>query len=251
MLLYPFLGKMNWGVGMQGKHAIYTVLVMFIVNLSYANDLSKKLPQLSLEETYYYTIGSMEIIEIDPKTPGNVDFPRQYYTPMSQSVIGTLANVEHIVSVGKEIWKIVEKNKPISNYKTETASIIPEGVKHWSDLESWAMPSVKAYSVRYKNLLGGNVVTFNFKVLFTPKGTYKGVGQFLTNLTIVPSTLTVGWGYTFNAIGKVAKVTNVGSKKNPIAATELHMNWSIKTAFRNDHNTEVFYVRGDGKFKRL
>jgi hypothetical protein len=166
---------------------------------------------------------------------------------------GTLGDVnevhailDQIINMGKEVWTIVESNKPVVNVSTTTANALPEGVRGWQDLAGWDMPRSQAYQVSYENGFGMDVVDFKFRVIYTSGGNVNGVGRYLTNVTIVPDDVSVSWGYTFNASNSVVGLTNAGTSADPMAAMQLQLTWSVDTVIKHDGSNASFYVRGDG-----
>ncbi|MEQ1877084.1 MAG: hypothetical protein ABL958_10590 [Bdellovibrionia bacterium] len=159
--------------------------------------------------------------------------------------------VDTIVNIGKAIWAVVEANRPVVNIQSNYATALPRGTEDWTTLECWSRPVSKLFKVTYKNYLSSKPVNFEFKVLYNYGGRKEGVGRFLNNVTIVPTTLTVGWGYKFSAETVVGNVLNAGPSTAPVAAIELQLNWSVETVLKHIRESETFYVRGDGYFEKV
>ena len=122
--------------------------------------------------------------------------------------------LDKILVMGKKIWEIIEKNKPVVNVGRERADLLPEGASRWTQLENWDFPKAKSYRVAYQNAYGTTVVDLKFKVLFTPGGAVQGQGQYLGNVTVVPSKLLVRWGYTFSMNASIPNASNAGTHEN-------------------------------------
>jgi hypothetical protein len=159
--------------------------------------------------------------------------------------------VDKIINIGKKVWAIIEMGRPVVNVKTDTANAMPSGVSCWSQLTNWSVPESKVYKITYKNLYDADVVSFAFRLIYTTGGSYKGVGKYITNATVVPASLNVAWGYTFNASGEVPTVLNMGSATAPVGGMQMNMKWSIDTVFRHSEQQEAFFIGGDGSFKKL
>jgi hypothetical protein len=156
-----------------------------------------------------------------------------------------------VVNIGKQIWTIVEKNAPKVTTEIQQANAVPAGLTNWYDLECWQTPQVKAYRATYKNLYGVKVVDFAYQVIYTYGGRVSGKGRYLSQVSIVPTDLSVAWGYTFDAKVKIENVTNAGTQDSPMGAIQLSLNWGVKTVLKYNEVRENYYVRGDGHFQRL
>lgn len=205
----------------------------------------------------YYTIASVTVEEIqeEPGLEWTANWPfmdELFDTPPGGGGLDeSLIVLDQIINFGKKIWAIVEANKPVVNYKTDRADAMPAGIQTWQNLETWNAPQAKVYRATYKNLFGMTVVDFAFRVLFTSGGSYKGKGQYLTHVTIVPANLNVAWGYNFDAQATIPSVVNNGTQAEPVAGMELLMNWTVKTVMKHHQSTMSFFVRGDGQFTNL
>lgn len=159
--------------------------------------------------------------------------------------------VDTIVNVGKTLWAVVEANRPVVNIQSSFATALPKGSEDWTSLECWSRPVSRTFKVTYGNWLKKTPVSFEFKVVYNYGGRKDGVGRFLNNVTIVPSSLYVGWGYKFSAETVVGNVMNAGPAANPVAALELQLNWSLETVLKHVRESETFYIRGDGYFEKV
>ena len=159
--------------------------------------------------------------------------------------------LDKILAIGRKIWNVVENNRPVSSFSTANASALPQGALSWQQLAGWQTPRSYVYRVTYENLYGIDVVDFSYRVVFTPGGSVAGRGQYLSNVTLLPNTIDVAWGYTFNANAAIVNTVNAGSNANPVAAMELLLNWSIETPLKSSKNSASYYVRGDGRFVDL
>ncbi len=159
--------------------------------------------------------------------------------------------LDKIINLGKKAWSVVELGRPVVNLKMDSANALPQGVSCWSNLAGWAPPQSKTYKVSYVNGFNSQVVSFAFRVIYTSGGSYKGVGRYITNATVIPAELYVAWGYTFNASTVIPSVFNSGSIESPVAGMQLNLNWSVDTVLNHTQQSESFYVGGNGAFKRM
>ncbi len=201
----------------------------------------------------YYSIGTMEIREIDPTAEDlvqvysmtNMDTPK-----MSTPKLGS-DDLSQIVNIGKKVWKVIVDNKPVVNVELSRASAVPNGIQSWMEMENWRDPVARKYQVIYKNLYGIKVVNFEFMVTYAYNGQVDGRGRYLSEVGFVPSTVTVVWMYNFNVTSQVVRTVNVGTTDNPIAGIELNLNWVVKTPLKEDRRSNNFYIRGDGGYRVL
>jgi len=155
-----------------------------------------------------------------------------------------------IENIGKAIWPIIDAGRPVCDLKTDWANAIPEGILTWEALEGWQTPIAKSFSFKWK-LLGVQMVSFDYTVVFTPGGSVNGKGHYLANATVIPSHLNVKWGYKFSSSAQIAHITNAGTSADPVAAMQLVLNWTIETPVSHHHLTSDFYMTGKGEFKRI
>lgn len=221
---------------------------------AWANEVEPSGSRVNEWDERYLTIGDAKIVEVLAAGGGSgLDLPLPTEPPGSGIPPLDEAEVilDRIINMGKKIWKIIEANRPVVDYRSDTANALPQGAVAWQQLESWDAPRARIFKVAYENLYGSEVVTFKFRVLYTANGRVNGKGRYLTNVTIVPHELNVAWGYTFNAQGTVPSVVNAGTSREPVAAMELLMKWSVDTVLRHSESSASFYVRGDGEFLNL
>lgn len=164
-----------------------------------------------------------------------------------------LPNLGIIINIGKEIWKVIEANRPVVDIKQSYATALPLGTVHWNELTNWQPPEGSIYELRADNLWGWTVLRVRFQVLRTWGGTSEGTGRYLTSVTTEPLLVEVSWGYRFSMEAEVPKegVINVGSREAPLAAMTHNVKWRINTAIKEMRGSHVFYLQGDGLFKQL
>lgn len=163
---------------------------------------------------------------------------------------GPGGTIRDIINTGKEIWDVIKNNRPTRTESYEMASALPKGVSAWNELHSWKLGKSKIYQVKYKNSLGMSVIDFKYRVVFAYNGT-DGVGRYLSRIGYAPVEVTVGWGYNFNAKGKVNALYNVGNKEAAIAAAELQLDWSAESNFSNYKKSVNFTVNGEGEVEQF
>lgn len=207
----------------------------------------------------YYELdpASVKVELISQKTLDNYQlpvFPKQEVSvPPSGSGDPIFDTIDSIINLGERIFGIIAKNKPVVNVAVNYAMAIPKGATHWTDFEGWQKPKSYVYGWSAANRFNQLVVDFKYQVLFTYGGSYNSKGQYLTGVSVQPLDLMVAWGYTVNAGCEVpdSTIANVGTKDNPIAAMTMIFKTSIDTIVQHDEFRDVFYIQGNGEFKKI
>lgn len=159
--------------------------------------------------------------------------------------------VDQVINIGKKMFAVVQEGRSVVNVNLDTANALPKGLTCWSDLSGWNVPQSKVYNVQYVNGFDIVVVDFSYRVTFTAGGSADGVGQYITNATIMPANLSVAWGFNFDANAAIPSVFNTGSKQEPVAGMQMNMAWKVTNAFSHEQATETFFLSGDNMMKKL
>lgn len=166
------------------------------------------------------------------------------------TVVGAAMDLSNIVDVAQLVWNIVEENKPTSNVSSDTANAVPQGVA-WNDIAGWSAPQSRLYHVTFKNGFNVNVVDFTYRVVYFYGGNVGGKGHFLNGVAMVPSDISVDWGFNFSAQAKVSSITNAGTVDDPTAAMEIQMQWSVSSVIKTITQSQSYYIQGDGQFQAM
>ncbi len=158
-----------------------------------------------------------------------------------------------IINIGKEVWRIIEANRPVVDIKQSFATAMPGGTTHWSQLTGWSPAAGDVYELEAGNFWGWTVIKVRFQVLRISGGTYGGVGKYLTMVTTEPQLVEVFWGYRFSMEGEVPKETvlNAGGPGAPLGALTHKLKWRINTAIKEMRGSHVYYMQGDGVFRQI
>lgn len=167
--------------------------------------------------------------------------------------------VKDLVALGKEIYPLVEKGRPVVTSDFKGFSVLPrlggEGQNvlfpEFYEMENWWSPGFSRYEVDLKNIYGLSMVRFVFSVHYQPGGTYEGKGKYLTNVAVVLDELLVRWGFDFSAKVKLVGITNLGTKENQVAGLTLQVEYVAKSVMNEFQNASRFFVSGDGVIKKL
>ncbi len=142
-------------------------------------------------------------------------------------------------------------SRAVADVQTSHGNVIPEHIKDPFELQSWASPPVsRSYTVNVYNRLKQRVLQFTYSLQFTYGGSLDGKGAYLERVTIVPSRISVAWGFVFNADVQIVSVHNIGTRDNPIAAANVALHYRL-TGLNIVERTETFHVSGDGRYVQL
>lgn len=180
-----------------------------------------------------------------PTLPGIFDQPKPPTTASGE------ISLSEIVNTLQKVWDFITKNRPVVNLNMASANALPKGAGDWNVLGEWQMPKSKRFHIAYKNGFNSDVVGFDYRIIYTTGGNYKGVGKYIANISSLAAELNVGWGYTFNAQTLVPNVVNVGTEAAPIAGAETSIKWEVITPVKHHVMTESYFVRGDGQFVNI
>jgi len=229
----------------------------------------------SEEMNKYLTIGSAEIREVPTKKsilrmvsdlttfttpsatvpPGTIPSPLPTVPPPNIHIPGAAGSVGDLdpsqimpwITLGEKIWALIAANKPVVSVQTKRAFILPVAEQDWTQMENWKGPAVHSYRLEYKNLFGSTVITHTYTVAYNYGGTYNNAGQFLANVTVIPSTVNVAWGYTLNTSVELGDAVNTASKVSPVPGIEIQIITKVDTVVKHAENRDAFFVKGSGE----
>jgi hypothetical protein len=245
---------------MLRRGATWIALLLLAAATSYAQNTEG--PKFSVLEsqaaqgdpkTYTLDETSVRIQNLGPvlQAPqiGGVPAP----APMPIVGVDPLVVIDQIINLGQTIWDIIKANAPVVNIQTQYATALPKGITSWGQLAGWKPPEGTVYGFSANNLFGMKVVNVRYQVLRTCGGNYNGKGKYLTAVTIQPVTVDVLWGYHCDLSVEIpaSSVVNVGTAKDPVAAMQPLLKWTISTVLKSSSGQSTYYVQGDGLFKEL
>ena len=128
---------------------------------------------------------------------------------------------------------------------------LPVGVTDPFQLQKWASPPVsRSYTVNIFNRLKQRVLQLTYTLQYTPGRSLDGKGAYLDRVTIVPSRVSVAWGFVFNASVQIGNAYNTGTADDPIAALPIDLHYRL-VGLNTIERTESFHVTGDGRYFHL
>lgn len=159
--------------------------------------------------------------------------------------------VDKIINIGTKIWNVLEKGKPVANYKQQKATAVPQNITAWQQLEGWNNPKAKFYEISYKNLYGVTVAKLVYKIIYLSGGSYKGQGKYIGYVSVEPQEFSTAYLYTFNVQAQVESVYNKGTSENPLAGMIININWTVSTILKTETQSYSYHIDGLGNFSAL
>ncbi len=255
-------------IGNALTHLGLAALVSGTAIVAQATPINPKQIQLGFKNNYekqaYFTIQSVEVREVEtpaatlaasqapafqkalPIHAANFNFSPMDAINAITELGGAATGVEQWITLGLKVWDIIVKNKPVATVSSQRLSVLPAAQTDWSQIENWQGPVAKTYELTAKNGFGGTMVKHVYTIAYNYGGTYNGKGQYLANATIIPSNISVSWGYSLNSKVEVGQTVNTSTKDNPIPGVELQLHWSIDTMLKHGEGVESFFIKGDG-----
>lgn len=189
----------------------------------------------------------------EPNTPPSNDNSGPSFQDTLDNINGTVDTLDRIVNLAQKIFNIIKENQPVVNINVNYANAIPYGIQHWTQLQGWSKPAVKRYAFVAKNGYGMNVVKVVYQVHYTYGGNYKGIGKYLTGVTVEPISVETAWGYNVDLTAEVpdSTIANVGTSENPIASMQVQLKWKIHTIIKDIQQKSIYYIQGDGLIEEI
>jgi hypothetical protein len=160
-------------------------------------------------------------------------------------VIGVVV-LDALVNLGKSIWAMIEAGRPKIDLNMNVATAVPQGIKDWTELDSWHDPVSKLYRTQLMTANYTSLGDVYYRLVYTYGGKYKGVGNYLTSVAVVPAQIKVPYHNTFYAQTQVTELINHGTEKDPIAGMTLLLTWGLDAVRNKTMQTVSLHVRGDG-----
>lgn len=142
-------------------------------------------------------------------------------------------------------------SRAVADVQTMYGNALPTGITDPFQLQKWASPPMsRSYNVEIFNRLKQRVLQLTYTLQYTYGGSLDGKGAYLDRVTIVPSKVSVAWGFVFNASVQIGSVYNTGTVEDPIAVLPIDLHYRL-VGLNTIERTESFHVTGDGKYFRL
>ncbi|HVE14854.1 MAG TPA: hypothetical protein VNI01_15770 [Elusimicrobiota bacterium] len=156
-----------------------------------------------------------------------------------------------IVNTAKNVWLMIEKNRPTVGVRDSFACALPAEAKDWRELSGWSGPESSEHRLQAVDAFGATVADVRYAVVREWGGSRGGKGKYLANVAVIPLRVEAAWGYDVDVSVGVSGVVNAGTAEDPVAAMILELRWSISSALRREEGRDAFYLRGDGTLRAL
>ncbi len=176
------------------------------------------------------------------------------------SVIGVAKDV---VALGEAIYALVEKGRPKVTTEYAPISILPRDASNPGtdpavrnavdpfDMEGFSFPVEKMITAKVKSPTGKESVVFQYKVVYSHGGSYNGAGKYLTGINIIPASVKVAHGWTFNSTMKLTGMMNHGTRANPVVGAMITIKYSMSSMTQAFERNDTIYISGDGSMKAM
>jgi hypothetical protein len=142
-------------------------------------------------------------------------------------------------------------SRAVVDIQTSYGNVLPASITNAFELQSWRSPPAShSFTVTVYNRLKQRVLQFTYALQFTFGGSLDGKGAYLDRVTVIPSRISVAWGFVFNASVQIASVHNLGTRDDPIAAAHVELHYRL-TGLNVVERTESFHVTGDGQYTHV
>ncbi len=167
-----------------------------------------------------------------------------------REVIGV---AKDIIALGKEIYELVIKGRPVNVGEFSPISVVPRDpmTKEALDpfeLEMCSLPVEKTFVTTIQNG-GREVVKFAYQVVFVYGCSYNGRGKFIQRAIIQPLTTKVAYGVEFSANLKLSGIMNHGTKDDPVVGAMLTLQYKMNTLSQAFEKNDTIYLSGKGEIK--
>jgi hypothetical protein len=162
-----------------------------------------------------------------------------------------IVTIDRMITTGQKIWDFVVSMKPDATYDTFKASVVPDGITSWTQLNKWSKPVSKIFRVEFTNSLGKYAGSFDYRITYFHSGSYKGKGKFIAQISVVPQNIQLKSDRTFKLKVEIASVINFGDDVDPIAGAQLIISWATPTTTRYEMNSAEYMIYGNGEFQDL
>ncbi len=245
------------------KKTIALTALLVVTTAAQAKSSMKQGPLGSLEITEVTTKSMM--IDPDPTTPTTppTTTPAPTFSDRVQQTGQVIQAAKDVVALGEAIYALVEHGRPKVTTDYAPIDIVPrdpsnteaDPAKRYAvspfDMEGFSMPIEKMITAKVKSPTGGEAVVFQYKVVYSYGGTYNGVGKYLTGINIIPASIKVAHGWTFNSSMKLTGMMNHGTKADPIVGAMITIKYSMSSMTQAFERNDTIYIRGDGQMKAM
>ena len=211
--------------------------------------------------------GSLEISEVTTsstlKQTAPTTTPAPTLTDRVESTGKVIGVAKDVVALGEAIYALVEKGRPKVTTEYAPISILPRDASNPAtdpatrnvvdafDMEGFSFPVEKMITAKVKSPAGKESVVFQYKVVYSYGGSYNGAGKYLTGINIIPASVKVAHGWTFNSSMKLTGMMNHGTRANPVVGAMITIKYSMSSSTKAFERNDTIYITGDGSMKAM
>lgn len=230
-------------------------LASLVAQQALAND------ELNLQDELAFQISDVQMTEVVPTaaelysdaiTP-KARQPRLSDVKVPDANAFTIGGIEWstLVTIGEKLIEIIKAGAPVVNIKRDVVSVVPQGITSWEQLSGWNVPVTKVYEVKATNGWGSDVVKVRLKVSAMTGGGIDGRGQYVANVTIVPTEIVVQWGFSLDVWSENRPPMNMGSLAQPVAGLGFDVRYKVKSMFTEKNGTQDYFITGAGLLQQM
>lgn len=216
-------------------------------------------------------LGSIEISDVTtssmkqvaPTTTPPPTTPAPTLNDRMETTGKVIGVAKDVVALGEAIYALVEKGRPKVTTEYAPISILPRDASNPStdaatrnvvdafDMEGFSFPVEKMITAKVKSPTGKEAVVFQYKVVYSYGGSYNGTGKYLTGINIIPASVKVGYGWSFNSSMKLTGMMNHGTRANPVVGAMITIKYSMNSSTQAFERNDTIYISGDGSMKAM
>jgi hypothetical protein len=207
---------------------------------------------VSANDEAQFTIADVKMTEVVPTA---AELYSEALEPKVQPSLQTfeIAGIEwtNLVTIGEKLIEIIKAGAPVVNIKRDVVSVVPQGVTSWEQLSGWQVPITKVYEVKATNNWGSDVVKVRLKVSAMTGGGIDGRGQYVANVTIVPTEIVVQWGFSLDVWSENRPPMNMGTTAMPVAGLGFDVRYKVTSLFTQKNGTQDYFITGAGSLLEM
>lgn len=241
---------------MKSNITIATALVFGVFQLpSFANtDAAFQHLSVSIQDITEEAQLADQIVppqEDPPTKPGNGTASTSTQNTGSRGSIFDKIDMSKVMTVGNKLWEFALSNKPDATYNTLHGSVVPGGMKSWTELSGWMPPVVKVYRVVFKSVFGYEAGSFEYRISYIYGGGVEGRGNYLGQISFAPRNIKLKTDRKVNIKAELLEPVNFGTVENPLAGVQLLVSWNSPTTLRYEMSSAEYMILGNGQIMDL
>lgn len=165
--------------------------------------------------------------------------------PEASTFADETVSIDEILNYGQKAWDIIKANKPVVDVRYNFANALPQGLTSSQSLTGFSDLQNSSVRLWGTNGFGYTVYDVTLTAVHQFGGSLNGKGHYLETVSIIPSNLSVLWGYTVNYSVDNVSALNGGTAENPIGMIALQAKFKVETVFKHSEKNVVYQFRGD------